>query len=73
MSKLFESAKKIIFITALICSQTITGFSQDLQPPIPVELLFGHEALVFTTSFGEGFFTNQQIFTFQSGNLFCQL
>ena len=45
MNKLFDLANKAIFIFFLICSQSITGFSQGHQPPIPVELFLGHEAL----------------------------
>jgi hypothetical protein len=46
MNQLITSAKNIIFIIILICAQIISGYSQDhQQPPIPAELLLGHEAL----------------------------
>jgi hypothetical protein len=64
MSKLFESARKIIFIAALICSQTITGIGQGLQPPIPVELFFGHEALYSQLILARGFSTTSKFSLF---------
>lgn len=45
MSDCLDLIKKIILITFLVCSQTISMYGQESQPPIPVELFFGNEAL----------------------------
>jgi hypothetical protein len=45
MSKIFKWVRNSIVLSIAICSGCTLAFSQDHQPPIPVELFFGHKAI----------------------------
>lgn len=42
---IFKLLKRQIVLTITICSGCMLAFGQDHQPPIPVELFFGHKAI----------------------------
>ncbi len=68
MRNAIRAIKKVIFTSFAISLSTQVGFSQEHQPPIPVEVLFGNESIFSQLVLNRDFSPNSKFSLFSLTN-----